>query len=321
MDVLSDVIATVRTGEPRSALVQWRAPWGQRFAAGPGAGFQVVLQGSCWLIRPDEEPVALGVGDVVFLPHGRGHALADHPDTPLAEPSCDPPGHDPGQRYEQRYAAPAGGQRTPEAPTTVTLCGAYQLDPERAHPLLGDLPDLVHLPARLGRHPEIRAAVDLLAAELERPRLGADAVVPALLDMLLLYVLRAWFEERPGDEGAEGAGCQGWTAALRDPVVSAALHAIHRDPGLPWTVAKLGAEAGSSRAAFARRFTALVGRPPLAYLTWWRMTSAARLLSTSETRIALVAERVGYTSEFAFANAFKREYGTSPGRYRRDSAA
>ena len=84
MDVLSDVIAIVRTGRPRSALVEWHAPWGQRFPSAPGsAGFQVVIQGSPWLIPPDGDPLPLSVGDVVFFPHGHGYAMADSPATPV----------------------------------------------------------------------------------------------------------------------------------------------------------------------------------------------------------------------------------------------
>ncbi|MER7078030.1 helix-turn-helix transcriptional regulator, partial [Saccharopolyspora kobensis] len=68
--------------------------------------------------------------------------------------------------------------------------------------------------------------------------------------------------------------------------------------------------------AFARRFTALVGRPPLTYLTWWRLTTAARLLRGSDAPLSVVAAQVGYSSEYAFANAFRREFTIAPGRYR-----
>jgi AraC-like DNA-binding protein len=104
--------------------------------------------------------------------------------------------------------------------------------------------------------------------------------------------------------------------ALTDPAIAAALTAIHDAPDRPWTVAELGARAGLSRAAFANRFTALVGQPPLTYLTWWRMTIAARLLRRSGTPLRVVARRAGYSSDVAFAAAFKREYGITPGRYR-----
>jgi AraC-like DNA-binding protein len=98
------------------------------------------------------------------------------------------------------------------------------------------------------------------------------------------------------------------------------LSAIHHDLTHPWTVEELGALAGLSRAAFARRFTTLVGRPPLGYLTWWRMTTGARLLRESDVPLRVVARQTGYGSEIAFAAAFKREYGVSPGQYRRQSA-
>jgi AraC-like DNA-binding protein len=193
------------------------------------------------------------------------------------------------------------------------LCGAYLLDRSGPHPLLNDLPQVIHLQARVGRHSELRAAVDLLGAELDSDaRPGADAVLPALLDLLLLYILRAWFEE----QHASGHSATGWVAALHDPAIATALRAIHGDPGRPWTVDELGAQACLSRAAFARRFTHLVGQPPLTYLTWWRMTVAARLLRTSDARVDTIARQVGYTSQYTFTHAFKRQYGAPPGRYR-----
>ena len=303
MDLLSDVIAVMRTGEPRSARVVWNAPWGQRFAPVPGsAGFQVILHGTCWLIRADAEPLPLSVGDVVLLPHGQGHTLVDSLTTPITSEACDP--NDP-EFIERHVNLPSTGT----GPRTVTLCGAYQVDPARAHPLLSSLPEVVYLPARLGR--DLRVAVDLLGAELESPRLGTDALIPTLLDTLLLYILRAWFEEQPTSTAI------GWAAALKDPSITAALDAIHRDPARPWTVATLATQAGLSRAPFARRFAENLGRPPLTYLTWWRMTIAAQLLRDTDEPLSVIAGKVGYTSEFAFASAFKRDYGTAPGKYRR----
>lgn len=329
MDVLSDVIAVMRTGRPNAARVQRSGAWGQRFPAVPGAaGFQVILRGSCWLIPPEDDagaaPIPLSAGDVVFFAQGHPYGLADSPATPLAATACDPAAED-----LALFVSDSVGPDTPDGgeATTVTLCGGYRLDPQRAHPLLHDLPGLIHLPTRAtpatGDAPEagpdakadLGALVALLGREIASPRPGTDAVVPALLDMLLLYILRAWF----GEQLARGTAT-GWAAALSDPAVRTALHAVHQDPARPWTVESLGREAGMSRAAFAARFTALVGRPPLAYLTWWRMTTAARLLRDSDAGLAEIAARVGYSSEYAFGAAFKRVYGTAPGRYRRRSA-
>jgi AraC-like DNA-binding protein len=199
-----------------------------------------------------------------------------------------------------------------ETSTVLLLCGAYRVDREHAHPLLAAMPDVIHLPARVGQQPALRAAVDLLGTELESRRPGSDSVVTALLDALLLYIVRAWLETAPAQDAPAG-----WAAALADPVVHAALRHIHQRPADPWTVERLAAEVGLSRAAFARRFSALTGRPPPAYLTWWRMVLAGRLLRSSDAALGAVAGQVGYTSEFAFAKAFKRHFGVAPGRYRR----
>lgn len=302
VDVLGQAIAVMRSGAPRSFEVECRAPWGRRYPAVPGAGFHVILQGSAWLIPRSGEPRALGLGDVVLLPHGTPHGMADRPDAPLRE--MDPAPGEPLVSYRATLGPDGPG---PDAPPTAMLCGSYPLDRSRPHPLVADLPEVVHVPARLGRHQALRGAVDLLAAELQAVRPGSAVAVAALLDLILVQILRAWFAEQP-DEG--------WGAALADPAVSAALRLIHARPERPWTVAGLAAEVGLSRAAFARRFRELVGWAPLNYLTWWRMMIAARLLRDSRAPLGSVARSVGYTSEFAFANAFKREHGIAPGRYR-----
>ena len=113
----------------------------------------------------------------------------------------------------------------------------------------------------------------------------------------------------------------GWAHALRNPALRVALDAIQERPAEPWTVASLAREASLSRAAFARRFTALTGQPPLTYLTWWRMTIAARLLRTTDASLQTIAGRVGYSSEYAFSKAFKRELGLAPVHYRRQQRA
>ncbi|GAA5168640.1 AraC family transcriptional regulator [Pseudonocardia eucalypti] len=304
MDVLSDAVTAMRTGRPHSNRTRRAGGWAMRFRPVSAAGFHVVLEGSCWLLPKDHEPVRLGAGDVVcLLPQVIDYAVADDPDTPLAEV--------PVSSLSEALAGPPSAAGGPVG-ATVMLCGAYLLDERRPHPLLAELPRFIHLPARVGSRTELRAAVDLLGSELDRPGQGSDVIVPALLDMLLLYILRAWYSEQV----AQGVPI-GWAGALADAPVSAALRAIHRDPARQWTVERLGAEGGLSRAAFARRFSALVGRPPLAYLTWWRMTLAARMLRESDAPLHAVATRTGYASEFAFAKAFKREFGTAPGGYRK----
>ncbi|MEV6065703.1 AraC family transcriptional regulator [Nocardia sp. NPDC052001] len=294
MDVLSAALATARTGSPASGLFVRHAPWGRAYPRIESAGFHIVLQGSCWLTRSDADPIALGAGDVVFMPRGIAHELVDQLGAAITE-TAGP--------ADIRFIDGPG-------PVATLLCGSYQLAADRTHPLLAELPEVVHIPARLGSHAALRAAVELLADELHSPRPGGDAAIPPLLELLLLYLLRAWFADAPHE-------MSGWAAAFADPGISAALRDMHENPAHGWTVESLGERAGLSRAAFAKRFTALVGEPPLAYLTRWRMITAARLLRETDAPLAGVARRTGYGSEYAFGKAFKREYGTAPGHYRR----
>ena len=95
---------------------------------------------------------------------------------------------------------------------------------------------------------------------------------------------------------------------------------LHHNPAHPWTVAALAAEVGVSRAALARRFTELVGEPPMAFLTGWRLALAADLLREPDATVGAVARQVGYGSPFALSTAFKRVRGVSPREHRAAAA-
>ncbi|MFJ7131144.1 AraC family transcriptional regulator [Streptomyces sp. NPDC098101] len=326
MDVVSDAISAVRVGRPFSHLLRTGGRWCARLAPYDGAGFHVLLEGTCWLLPDGGAPVALGPGDAVLLPHGTGHVIADSPadaeTVARAEPFVRWGGEGPASGT---VPAPRPGE-----PEVVMLCGKYRLDRSHAHPLLAELPSLVHLPARDGAHPELRAAIGLLTGELGGPeggRPGSGIALPGLLDLLLVYMVRSWLDGSADGgtgrstggsmDGGTGGGTGGvWPAALGDPVAAAALRALHADPAAPWTVDRLAAEAGVSRATLVRRFTARVGRAPMTYLTWWRLTRAAALLRDGTDPLAAVARRVGYGTPYALSHAFRREFGVTPGRYR-----
>ncbi|MEO6598277.1 MAG: AraC family transcriptional regulator [Polyangiaceae bacterium] len=104
---------------------------------------------------------------------------------------------------------------------------------------------------------------------------------------------------------------------LLDRKVARALGLLQAEPAKGWTVERLARAVGLSRAAFARRFAAVSGRTPLRYLTELRLALAASLLETTDDSLAELALRVGYTSEFAFSRAFKRQHGVAPGSFRR----
>ncbi|MFJ9589440.1 AraC family transcriptional regulator [Streptomyces acidicola] len=313
MDVVSDAISVVHLGHPASHRVRTRGSWCARLDPYDGAGFYVVLKGNCWLLPDSGVPVPLGVGDAVLLPHGAGHVIADSPvDAAVAEKKAVPFEQWLEETEQAGQAGQTGPRVRPDHEETEMLCGKYWLDCSRIHPLMAELPEVVHLPNRVGSHLELRAAIDLLAGELDERQPGSCIALPNLLDLLLVYMIRSWMTET-----TSGA----WPSALGDPVTAAALRALHSNPAAPWSNDRLAAEAGVSRPTLARRFTTLVGRPPMAYLTWWRLILAATLLRDTSDTLAAIADRVGYGSPYALSHAFQREFGTTPGRYRAQAAS
>ncbi|MGP3969545.1 cupin domain-containing protein [Streptomyces sp. 6N223] len=197
--------------------------------------------------------------------------------------------------------------RPESAERTVLLVGTYHVRGEASRRLLGVLPPVLVVPGG----GECTALLDLVDAQAAACLPGRQVVLDRLLDWLLVCTLRAWFDQPE-------AVPPGWHRALGDATIGPVLRAMHAAPDRPWTLAALSREAGVSRSTLAKRFTELVGEPPLTYLTDWRMTLAADLLTTESTAtVASVARRVGYADAFAFSAAFKRFHGMSPTEYRK----
>ncbi|MCA2213928.1 AraC family transcriptional regulator [Jidongwangia harbinensis] len=301
-DLVADIVAATRRSTAVYSRSRFRAPWGVSVPRAHLASFHVVTAGTCWLVPEGDDPIHLTRGDVVLVPSGLAHVLVDSPGSPV-RPFSDLVGGPLGDVPPTEVVIDGPG------PVTGLLCGGYPLDAGSRHPLTALLPPVVHVSAAGAGHTGLGAAVDLLSREVDRAGPGATAVVSPLVELLFVYVLRAWLAERSSSAG-------GWVRALHDPVVGGALALIHGEPGRPWSVPALARAVGVSRATFSRRFTMLTGQAPMAYVTAWRMTVAARLLRQERTPLREIARRVGYDSEFAFARAFKRTVGHAPGRYR-----
>lgn len=290
MDVISEVVGSARAGQAFSRRMRESGAWGLRFPAFAGVGFHVVLQGSGWLVTADGEPVALRPGDIVFAPHGTEHGLSH------------------AVRALGTLPVASTGPRPPDPASADIefLCGAYRLDRGQVHLFLRRLPDIIHVSPDYDRRPELRSLIDLLDDDITESRPGTEVTRAALADLLLVHTLRLWQEEQ---------GEAVWPA-VKDAAIAAALREIHERPQVPWTVQRLSELSGISRTAFTRRFTAAVGEPPMAYLIGWRLMRGAQLLRETKAPLTVVARQVGYSSEFAFANAFRREFGIAPGRFR-----
>ena len=312
MDALAGLLEGPRARQAFLLRSVMDPPWSLRIEDEAPLTLVAVVRGAAWIVPDDGEPVEVRGGGVALV-RGPGHyAVADAPDrTPLVVIH-------PGQicttlAGEPLVEAMALGVRTwGNSPTgsTVLLTGTYQDRSELSAHLLDGLPPVVALSADGWESP----LVGLLAEEIARDEPGQDAVLDRLLDLLLIAVLRAWFSR-------EGHDAPAWYRAHGDPVVGRALRLLLNNPAHDWTVARLAAEVGVSRAALARRFHALVGEPPMAFLTAWRLALAADLLCEPDTTIGAVAQQVGYGSPFALSAAFKRVRGVSPRDHRLAASA
>ena len=301
-DPLANVLDALRVRGAVLANVRARAPWGFHLGQKTGAVFHAVTGGSCWLRVSGEEPRQLREGDVVLLPSGASHTMASDRGGP-AEP------------WERAAKARTLDDRCDvvlhgDGDATELVCATYEYDRDVAAPLLSLLPSVLLVAGQDAIHESaVQTTLRLVRQELEARAPGWRTSVDRLFDVLFVHVLRAWAEP----QGDGGASC---LLALRDPVIARALAAMHGKPAAPWTTERLAREVNLSRATLIRRFTALVGVPPLAYLSQWRMDLAARELRLTGDPVSVIAHRVGYESEFAFSRAFSRWRGTAPGRYR-----
>lgn len=303
MDVLTDVLQTVRARAACSGRLEASAPWGIDVEASEFARFHVVLEGRVALMLPDAPLVQLERGDLVAIPHGDAHALLDAPESPLRSLS-DVLNE---RRDKNSFRIGGGGART------SLWSGRIEFEDRRGNPLLSVLPRIIVLRGELARSVHwLEPTLAILSGESASERPGAQTVVSRLADVIFIQIVRGHLATL----GREGTG---WLAALGDPQVGQALALVHQAPEQNWTVQELARRVAMSRSAFAARFTRMVGEPPLHYVTRWRMLKAASLLREGQSTIAQIAEAVGYDSEAAFSKAFKRALGAAPGAYRRSA--
>jgi len=259
--------------------------------------FHIVAAGGCWVQRGDDR-VWASEGDVIVLPYGEQHSVGG------AEPAevvsildlIDPP---PWPTMPVLCHG-MGGSRTD------IVCGYLHSDHPLFNPAMRALPSVfVVRPKGLAAR-WIRSSVEYA---LEATSSTSTPAATRLPELVVTETLRLHLATAPAIDS-------GWLAALSDPILAPALAKLHAAPQLPWTVEDLACEVAVSRSVLDERFRRVLGRPPIRYLTDWRMHLAEELLTTTSQPIATVGRRVGYDSEEAFSRAFKRAHGVAPGAWR-----
>lgn len=282
MEVLSDILRSMRVEGSVYFCDHLSSPWSQEFMDDNAASFHQVRRGGCWLTSNDTTE-RLGPGDLLFVEPGRSHVITSHP---------------------------PGGKRDEQGQETLLLCGYFRFTREIDTPLLSVLPSLTIVrEEELLRHAWLKGSLDQLSSEYLSQQPGSELVVNKLTEIVLIELIRFDFgrSER-----------RGFLAALSDKKISRALQYMHGKPEKAWTLQSISDEIGMSRAAFARRFRDLVGQSMFEYLTTLRIQRAKDLLRDTQRPLYEVAALVGYESDLAFTKTFKKHTGTTPTRYRKD---
>jgi AraC-like DNA-binding protein len=306
MDVLSDILSTLRLRGTLYFSTDFRRPWGLRVPAFQSvARFHLVTRGSCWVrVMPNEPPVLLEVGDMVLIPNGAEHVLADTPDTPCR--TVDEVVKAAGFTGEGALVINGDDDGAP----TRMVCGHFAFDDSLAHPLLSQLPPAMVLRWDASvRDSPLSDMFRFITREVQDGRPGHQEVARRLSEVLFVQAVRFWADTAQPDTGM--------LAAMAAPGLGRALSAIHQSPGADWTLDGLAKQAAMGRSLFASRFRDVVGETPHQYLTRWRMQRARRLLTDSSLGVDQIADEVGYESSASFARVFAKVVGTTPAAYRR----
>ncbi len=305
LDVISEVFSTLRISGGLYFQAELRGDFAVELAAERRRiRFHLVRQGQCWLTAREPQAVRLEEGDLVIVPNGVAQVLSSAPEMPPI-PLSDLIG---GGALNGGILTHGTGDRH-----TRLLCGFCHFDENVDHPLLASLPDLIVLqPRQLGGEPWVTTVLRLLSMEADLNGQGMNGILRRLLEVIFIQAVRRMTADLD-------PATTGYIAALSDVRLSKALLAIHKEPQVAWTVTELAKQSGMSRARFAERFVAMVGTPPIDYLTSWRLMKARAMLQDTDLSTEDIAKRCGYASVPSFTRRFKRAFGLGPGSHRRSS--
>ena len=260
--------------------------------------FHIVNEGECWMRHPPGDWVHTGAGDAVVLAHGHAHEMANLT-TASPVPFREVLGSQSALEVRKLRYEPGND------PHVQIVCGFLGCSKRAFAPLCASLPDF----CRVGLGEAAKALLRYALAETLDERPGASALRVRMAELLFMDALRIHMQELPDD-------ATGWLAGVRDPLVARAMQILHEAPYEEWSVETLAAAIGASRSSLASRFRAVMGEPPMHYLTRLRMQHAANRLTDRASNIERVAGEVGYKSSAAFQRAFKRCFGMPPASWR-----
>ncbi len=303
VDPLSDTLSLIDARCVVSGGFTAGGTWGLRFWPQAQLKLVAIVRGSCWLIVAGEEaPVFLEAGDAAVVNGWNQVILADSPETEHVDMT------------EAFIASEDSIVTVTEGGDVAVVGGHIEVNQAGEDLLLVTLPPITRIRGNAHEAEAIVWLLERILQEMVADLPGASFAAHQHAQLLLVEVFRAYI-----------AGAQSfppsWLRAIADERLAPALRAMHAEPSRSWSLEELAGLAAMSRTTFIDRFKAAAGMPPMTYLHQWRIRLAERELRTGDAPIAQLAPALGYGSESAFSNAFKRTAGLSPRKYRDASRA
>jgi AraC-like DNA-binding protein len=302
-DVLASVLDVHRFKTAVAGRIDLSPPWRLNGTPTNLLAIHVQVTGHSFVVsEAGTETLVLEPGDVAIYPHGIGGGYLHDGSNPARETATL------AIPLPDANATPAPLRLTGGSADSSIICCLMQVGPAPKGPLWDGLPSLIHVRARaLDEASQLSRVAELMIMESAAPGDASKRLMSRLAELLLILALRMQ---------ASGGSTYPGLRALADPHLARALKLIHANPSEHLSVARLAAECGLSRSAFAVHFAKTVGQTPLNYAIGWRMAVAVQLLETTDLTIDRIAASVGYRSEASFRRAFVGVLGCAPREYR-----
>lgn len=307
MDVLTDVLSNLRLRGRMYFRTEFVGSWGVTLPADRNTiRIHLVVQGQCWVsVDGDNEPILLREGDFALVPHGAGQTLSDSPCADAVSLETLLNAGKLGDDGIFRHGTSESKQQA------RLVCGFCSFDEELNHPLFVGLPPVLVMGQNFtGSSPWLAEAVRVITMEANLDGIGGSAVINRLMEVLFIQGIRHQCDMNSSPSIP-------YLFAITDNNLKPVIEAMHEHPEREWTLSKLAKLSCMSRGRFAQRFKDMLGQSPMQYLTDWRLQKAKRLLKETNLSIAEVGFRSGYQSLPSFTRRFGKQFGISPGAFRK----
>ena len=303
MDALSKIFDDIHLNKSEYIYLKPQGDWAYSYQEQDAMIGYVVLVGNMTIQLNPHTQLQVEAGDLVLIPSGQNHSCHSNNKSNLIKALNITELFDQKRQETIEFGSVSGEP-------ALILAIRCHIDTIMARPLLNALPDYIHIHHITGSTaPEwLQIGLHFLAVEAYQIRPGRDKILDHLVSILFIECVRDYI--------AQLQDSNNWLRALAHTELANALAAIHGKPEQAWTVESLAEQCCMSRSKFATLFSNIVGETPLAYLQQYRFRLASQHLREGQLSIQQISHRVGYSSETAFSQTFKRLFDLTPSQYR-----